>query len=156
MKRYIVWVGFLFVVWLALTMSWHWQELVVGLVVAASIAALQVKVFKPVSNDPVSLGIALRFLPYFLGQLIIANLQIAKLVLSPKINIAPGIISLPTQLKSKHKRFILANAITLTPGTLTLDCAQDQLWVHWVHITEHNNQKAAQQIKGGFEQILAG
>ncbi|MBQ8933201.1 MAG: Na+/H+ antiporter subunit E [Lachnospiraceae bacterium] len=58
-------------------------------------------------------------------ELIKANVDVAIKALSPKLNIHPGIVKVPSELKSEYGQAMLANSITLTPGTITLDLAED-------------------------------
>lgn len=58
-------------------------------------------------------------------EVIRANIQIIKLVLSPKISISPALVSFRTGLRSDLARVVLANSITLTPGTITCDLSGD-------------------------------
>lgn len=69
-------------------------------------------------------------------DMILANIQVAVIVLSPKMPISPGIVTFKTNLKSPLARTILANSITLTPGTLTIDVDEDIFVVHY--LTEAN------------------
>lgn len=154
MIRFLSWFVFLFVVWYGMTLSLHWQELALGAILSLGIAMVHVRLFPPVSKSAVGPLVALQFIPYFLKELVKANVDVAKLVLSPKIHIKPGIIALPMNVQGRHRQFLLANAITLTPGTLTLDHDDKTLWVHWVNIQEDDAVQAADAIKGGFEKIL--
>lgn len=58
-------------------------------------------------------------------ELVKANVDVAIKALSPKLNIHPGIVKVPSELKSEYGQAMLANSITLTPGTITLDLAED-------------------------------
>lgn len=58
-------------------------------------------------------------------EVVRANIQIIKLVLSPKISISPALVSFRTDLESDLARVVLANSITLTPGTITCDLSGD-------------------------------
>lgn len=69
-------------------------------------------------------------------DMVIANIQVAMIVLSPKMPISPGIVTFKTNLKSPLAKTILANSITLTPGTLTIDVDKDIFVVHY--LTEAN------------------
>ncbi len=51
-------------------------------------------------------------------------------------------------------RMILANSITLTPGTLTIDIKDDELYIHWIDVKTMDAQQASQKILGKFEKIL--
>jgi multicomponent Na+:H+ antiporter subunit E len=70
------------------------------------------------------------YLLLLLKEIILANISVARIVVSPKMDVSPCIVILKTQLKSKLHRAILANSITLTPGTLTVQFTEDELVVH--------------------------
>ncbi|MCD6407239.1 Na+/H+ antiporter subunit E, partial [Candidatus Aerophobetes bacterium] len=69
-------------------------------------------------------------------------------------NINPGIVHFRTRLRSELARVILANSITLTPGTLTLDLKEDHLVVHWLNAQTTHSKYAGELIKGDFETWL--
>lgn len=58
-------------------------------------------------------------------EVVLANVQIIKLVLSPQIDISPKLIFFKTDLKSEFSKVVLANSITLTPGTITGNLSDD-------------------------------
>jgi multicomponent Na+:H+ antiporter subunit E len=68
--------------------------------------------------------------PWFLGQIFSANLHVAFLALSPKMPIDPQIIRFKTKLESDIAYVALANSITLTPGTITVDIRDGEFFVH--------------------------
>jgi multicomponent Na+:H+ antiporter subunit E len=72
----------------------------------------------------------IRYLPWLFYQIILANLHVAYLVLHPRLPIDPRIIKLKTGLMSDISRVTLANSITLTPGTITLDVNDQDFYVH--------------------------
>ena len=63
-------------------------------------------------------------------EVVKANVAIIRIVLSPHMEITPCLVPVKTDLKSAGARAALANAITLTPGTITVDVKDDVLWVH--------------------------
>ena len=63
---------------------------------------------------------------------------------------------MPTNLKSDFSKLILANSITLTPGTLSLDIEEDGVLVHWVNVKGETEQDYKKNISQGFENILGG
>jgi multicomponent Na+:H+ antiporter subunit E len=95
------------------------------------------------------------YLPVFIYKLVIANLDMAYRVLSPKMPINPGFVEVPTSLKSDFGKLVLANSITLTPGTLSLDVEQDHVLVHWVNV-QGKKEEAQQNISKEFEKVLGG
>jgi multicomponent Na+:H+ antiporter subunit E len=75
-------------------------------------------------------------------------------VLSPSLPINPGIVEVKTKLKSKIGRVILADSITLTPGTFTLDLKDDSMFIHWVDVKSTDLEKSTQLIVNKFEKYL--
>jgi len=65
-----------------------------------------------------------------LWQIVLANIEMAKIVLSPKMPLQPGIVTFDPGLKTNLSKTILANSITLTPGTLTIDVNGSIFTVH--------------------------
>jgi len=95
------------------------------------------------------------YVPVFIYKLVIANLDMAYRVLSPKLPIDPGFVKVPTSLKSDFGKLVLANSITLTPGTLSLDVQDDHVLVHCVNVSDDTEQMQ-QSISKEFENILGG
>ncbi|WP_046176496.1 Na+/H+ antiporter subunit E [Domibacillus indicus] len=90
----------------------------------------------------------------FLKELIKANIDVLKLVLRPRLNIRPGIFAFETELKSDWEITLLANLITLTPGTLVVDVSDDNktLYIHAIDIADVS--EAADSIKNSFEKAI--
>lgn len=91
---------------------------------------------------------------YFLYQLVKANLQVAADVITPKFYMEPGIVKYPLNAKTDLEITLLANVITLTPGTLSLDISDDRkvLYVHAMYM--HNREDFIEEIKNGFEKRI--
>lgn len=100
------------------------------------------------------LGQIINFLIKFLKELVIANIGVARIVLRPRIHIKPGVIALPLDLHTDWEITTLANAITLTPGTLSIDLSDDgkTLYVHSIDIKDR--EKLIQDIKKNLEQPI--
>jgi multicomponent Na+:H+ antiporter subunit E len=83
-----------------------------------------------------------------------ASIAVAKIIIQPKINIKPGIISVPIRVKTDLGITTLANTITLTPGTLTVDVSDDRstLYVHCIDIDDI--EKIRDSIKYDFEDFV--
>lgn len=150
--------------WIVLTNSVHPQELITGAVVATAAAIAGAFVYKDKHGalmpgsilSPMRLVNLLRFTIYLIFQIVLANIDVAKRVISPAMPINPGIVKVSTNLKSPLGRMILANAITLTPGTLTVNIEGDVLCVHWIDVESEDIQTATQTIVGDFEKHLEG
>jgi len=79
---------------------------------------------------------------------------VALRVLNPSLPINPGIVKVKTRLKSKTGRMVLANSITLTPGTLSIDIKDEFLYVHWIDVKDCDLQCATEEIVKKFEKYL--
>lgn len=97
----------------------------------------------------------IRFGLYFFWQLVLSNIKIAQCVLGPSRLMSPGIVAVPLSVKSDIEIFLLANAITLTPGSLTVDVSADRqvLYVHCMQIEDADALR--REIKDGFERMIA-
>ncbi|SDS26364.1 Na+/H+ antiporter subunit E [Gramella sp. MAR_2010_147] len=93
-------------------------------------------------------------LVFFLYELIKANIEVAYEVVTPKLNMTPGIIMVPLDIKSDIGITMLANMISLTPGTLSLDVSNDKkvLFVHAMYVKDR--ERFIRGIKNGFERRI--
>lgn len=94
------------------------------------------------------------FFFFFLWELTKANIQVAYEVSTPNFNMKPGIVALPLDAKTDLEITLLANLITLTPGTLALDVSTDRsvLYVHAMYID--SKKDFIEDIKQGFEKRI--
>ena len=104
--------------------------------------------------DPRRWFFLLVFLPYFLYYCIGANLDVALRVIHPDVPISPGIVKVRTTLAGEMSRTFLANCITLTPGTLTLDIDGQDFYIHWINIDTDDQARRTAEICGRFEPLL--
>jgi len=144
-------------VWLILNQSTDIQYLVTGLLFSAFLAIIFCKSCSEVGEikfTPKAFLYAFLFLGVFLAELVKANILMAKTVLSPSLPINPGIVKANTKLNSKMARLILGNAITLTPGTLTIDIIDDTYYIHCVNLTDEDAEVHGQKIIQKFEKYL--
>jgi multicomponent Na+:H+ antiporter subunit E len=103
---------------------------------------------------PRAFAAALLYVPYFAKELVKANLAVARIVLSPALPLNPGIVKVRTRLTSRIGRALLANSITLTPGTLTVEMDGEWLYIHWVTVDSPKVEEATAAIVSGFEGYL--
>jgi len=96
------------------------------------------------------------YIPVFIWKLILANLDVARRVLSIKIPLNPGIVKVKTDLKSDFGKLTLANSITLTPGTLSIDIEDDYIYIHTIDVKGKTESENQANISGPFEKILGG
>jgi multicomponent Na+:H+ antiporter subunit E len=154
----------LFNLWLTLLLIWLIanQSLSLDIVLTgAALAAVLAVAFAPFAGayadirwSPRVLFNALIYFAVFLEELVKANINVLVLVLSPRIRIKPGIVEIQTTLKSPIGRLVLANSITLTPGTLVVDIRDDTLFIHWINVSAQDPVSATRKIAGRFEKYL--
>jgi len=146
--------------WLLLTGSLATDELGAGLLVASVVSVVSgphLAVFNGLKLQPLSFLSLLNYLGYFFFALARANLDMARRILSPSLPINPGIVEVETDLESPLGRMLLANSITLTPGTLTVDLIENKLLIHWIDVPEGVDIKTTtRRIAAGFEQRISG
>ena len=152
--------AFALLFWLLLAGSLDRQELVAGLLVASAVAVLAAGRQPLLAGIRVTPGAPVAFLFYLAWlarALVLANLDMARRVLTPSLPIRPAMVHIKTSLRSELGRLTLANSITLTPGTLTVDIEEDTLIIHWIDCPPGTDMQAAtEEIAGGFERHLRG
>jgi len=89
------------------------------------------------------------YLFVLLLRIYLASFDMVYRVLSGNIN--PMVVRIKTRLRSDLARVVLANSITLTPGTITIDSEKDNLYVHWLETKTTHLIRAGHLIKGYFE-----
>lgn len=141
------------------TRAFDWQIFAAGIVFALIASLLFTRVFtkSPLKMySPVRWFWALCYMPLFFYYMLIANLDVVYRVIHPLMPIKPGIVKVRTALTSDSGRTALANSITLTPGTLTVDITQDgTLYVHCIYVRDTDVDAATRRIVARFEPLLA-
>ena len=94
------------------------------------------------------------FIFYFIYELILANIKVAYDIITPKHRMKPSIIAVPLTVEKDFEITLLANLITLTPGTLSLDVSSDKkvLYIHSMYASDPEDFR--KEIKDGFEKKL--
>lgn len=146
--------------WLLVTWSLAPQELLAGAAVCAAVALFCSRFF---IHEKAFLLLQPRrlfaFLCYcllvFPSELFRANVNVARRTFQRHIPLNSGIVKVPVHVRSDYGRSMLANSITLTPGTITLECAEDRgqlyYYIHWLDVQETDPEKAGDIIKGRME-----
>jgi multicomponent Na+:H+ antiporter subunit E len=147
-----------FLVWLALTAGGGVQEILAG-AGAAFIVALAAGRFVagfPRRGFPRRAAAAVRYGVRFVWEMVKANFQVAAIVLSPMRPIRPGIVKIRTGLARDTAMTVLANSITLTPGTFTVDIDPESrvLYIHCITVPGTDIEENTKRIGGRFERIL--
>ncbi len=157
LRSYLYLFFILFIIWLALTLSVQWQELVVGVLLSLILASILHKTYIDLGLPPLSIRRIAFFLFYLvvlLKEIILANIDVAYRVIHPKMPIKPGIVIIKTGLQQNIAKMILANSITLTPGTFTLDIQDDTLLIHWINVKSTDVDETTKIIGDRFEKYL--
>ncbi len=97
------------------------------------------------------------FIAYLLWEIILSNLSLAWLVIQPRLKLDPGIIAIPLTVSTGLEITVLASAITLTPGTISVDLGWDSqgrrvLYVH--NLTVGDPVAFQNSVKQGFERLI--
>jgi multicomponent Na+:H+ antiporter subunit E len=156
MKRYFAYSVILALVWCFVHGTVSINNFIVGLIIAPFV----IRPFKTLypfdlefsfSNAVKKIPAQIKYLYVLVVEIIKANIMVAKIVLQPKIDIKPGIIAVPIDSKTDIGITAIANTITLTPGTLTIDVSEDRkvLYVHAIDATDPEG--VAQSIKDDLE-----
>ena len=156
-KKFIYNFAIILLIWYGFTTSLAPAEITTGVVFSLVISYISVKSFN--CCDPILLmpSHILHFMKYFfvfIVALLKANIDVARRVLSPKLPINPGIVMFKTKLDNDFAKMVLANSITLTPGTLTVDVIKNKFYVHWIDVTTEDPDEVYKKIAEPFEKIL--
>jgi multicomponent Na+:H+ antiporter subunit E len=139
--------------WMFLSTSATGSSFVIGYLLGAIILYL----FRRFFDTPFYLRkvvSVVKLILIFSRELIIANLDVFKTILRPKLELTPGIFTYETSLKKDWEITLLSIMITLTPGTLVMDISPDNktLYIHALNIREINEM--IDGIRNSFEQVI--
>lgn len=131
------------VVWLVALWQLLWRDVSVantisGLVVALLVSAVPLPLPRVAPGHTVRPLALLAFLGHFAWLVVVSNLTVAREVVTRRDNIRSGIVAVPLASRSPLVTTVLADAVTLTPGTLSLEVSPDDsvLFVHVLHVRE--------------------
>jgi multicomponent Na+:H+ antiporter subunit E len=147
----------LFVTWIVLTSSFNWQELVTGFIISVGLSVFLSRTYIKLGLPAITLKRIWYFMVYVVVlfvEVVMANFDVAYRIIHPKLPIKPGIVVIKTELKQDLAKMMLANSITLTPGTFTLDIVGDRLLIHWISVRSDDIERASEMIGYKFEKYL--
>ncbi len=133
------------------------QELILGAVISLALTFIIAKYVNYEIDNKLPYRILVfvfLYLPVFLWQLVLANFSVARRVLSIKIPLNPGIVKIETDLEGDFGKLLLANSITLTPGTLSIDIDGKNLYVHTIDVKGKTPEENKEDISGLFERLI--
>ena len=161
--RRLVYFILAFIVWVFLTWPFAEGRIDIQVVIAGLIASLIVAILfheilpqeHIVFISPIRIFWTVVYIPVFFYYVIKANFDVVYRALHPRMPINPGIVKIKTNLKTQSGITALANSITLTPGTLTVDLTDDGfLYVHWINVKSDDVEEATDFIARRFEWFL--
>ena len=149
--------------WILLTWSFSTQELAAGAVVSLAVALFSARFFIHEKSfwffNPLKLLMgAFYWACVFMVELIKANWDMAKRCFGGCKKVNPGIVKVPVDLKTDYAQAALANSITLTPGTITMEITEEDgqtyYYIHWIDVCKPSGKEAGDAIKGTMEKWL--
>jgi multicomponent Na+:H+ antiporter subunit E len=123
------------------------EEFIAGCIASLITAAMSYQLFKWESTYPRRFLWLLAYIPYYIYAEAVSHAQVISLIITGKIK--PGIVEIDNPHQSDFGTTALANSITMTPGTLTLETQPGKLYIHWL-----NMKKDKTSITSGFERFL--
>jgi multicomponent Na+:H+ antiporter subunit E len=117
-----------------LLLSGHYTPLLIGFGVGSCTLTVYIAVRMDVADHegvPIDwVGRFLLYLPWLMKEILVANINVAKVILAPSLPISPIMVVFRASQKSDLGRALYANSITLTPGTITTGVNGDQMEIH--------------------------
>ncbi len=118
---------------------WELPELILGVIIALITTIAASRILKEIDDysfllNPIRVFWFIIYLIPFLVRVGASNIKMAYRILTGKIN--PGIVEINPELEKDTSITLLANSITLTPGTLTVDEENGKLYIHWIQVKE--------------------
>jgi len=155
-KPFILGSVMLFILWMILGGT-DWQELLIGgisSVILSLVFLPRLRLLEDIRLSPKALFHVFAFIIVFSIELVKSAIDVAGRVISPRLPINPGIVKVRTGLKSPLGRIVLANAITMTPGTMTVETRGEHFYIHWINIESDDVDSATAAIVHVFERHL--
>jgi multicomponent Na+:H+ antiporter subunit E len=161
-KKDIFIVILLYAIWIIISADLSIASLVLGLLISLSVDLV-------ISHSSFTRKVAEKFIRNFLWfiwygiiigiEVFVASYQVAFFVLNPKTDFKPGIIKLKLDLGKKNKIMkltVLANIITLTPGTVAVasNINKNELYIHWMDLQTGDTETIKEAMIGNFDKIV--
>jgi multicomponent Na+:H+ antiporter subunit E len=150
-----------FVFWMLLIGNFNPTEVLWGAIVSLIIARITYRVsafnLPTWTLDPRRWLALFQLLIEFTRQIIVQNITLSIRVLRPDLPIRPGIVAVPTALRSDVSLTILGSLTTLTPDTVTIDIDEKRgiMYLHWIDVQTTDSQEAQRMITASLEEKIA-
>jgi multicomponent Na+:H+ antiporter subunit E len=141
---------FLALIWAAATGNFDPANVLVGFALGFIVVVFAQRAYGS-TNYGRRVMLVVRFALFFIYELFKANLRVAYDVVTPSQYMRPGVVAIPLSVKTDTEITLLANLISLTPGTLSLDVSDDKsvLYIHAMFVDDPDELR--HEIKAGFE-----
>ncbi len=152
----------MFIFWILLSGEFTFILITSGVVASLIVAYLSHDIFVGKADLKTETGRVLKFIvyiPWLLWEIILANVEIAYLVLSPKPLVDPQLVRFNPDLKTDLGIVTLAHSITLTPGTVTVEANREEFVIHAIWhksaegIISGEMQRKAKEIEGEVKEL---
>jgi multicomponent Na+:H+ antiporter subunit E len=132
-----LWNILLALIWAAVTGRFDFSNVLIGIVIGHIVLFIAQPIMGP-STYFSRIHHVLRFALFYIWEMILANLRVAYDVMTPLRRIRPGVLAIPLEAKTEAEITLLANLITLTPGSVSLDVSSDRrfLYLHAMYIDD--------------------
>jgi multicomponent Na+:H+ antiporter subunit E len=136
--------------WAAITGLFTWSNVLAGFILAYVVLFIAQRAIGSYTYFR-RIDRVLRFAVFYVWELILANLRVAYDVLTPRLRMQPGVVAIPLDARTDAEITLLANLITLTPGSVSLDVSSDRrfLYLHAMYIDDV--EEFRQSIKDTLE-----
>ncbi|MGM0531053.1 MAG: Na+/H+ antiporter subunit E [Bacteroidota bacterium] len=143
--------------WLLITFSLTLANIIVGVIAALITSYLFGRYFVTDVKkflQPKRYAWLILYIFIFLWECIKANFDVAYRVLHPAMPIRPGIVKVQLKIKTDIAKTMLANSITMTPGTIAVDVKDDIMYVHWIYVSSEDPEVYTRKVSGRFEDYI--
>jgi len=141
----------LFAFWLVL--SGHFEPLLIGFGIASTALVVYLAMRMDVVDEeglPITMGGRFWvYMPWLMKEILVANLHVAKIILTPSLPITPIVVRYRSSQETDLGKVIYANSITLTPGTITIGIYGQELEIHsltWVDVDGREEDEMDQRV----------
>lgn len=150
-------------VWAVLHGSFSIGILLLGVLISWAILGISRPLFNAEEDALFTTGRPVRrvwrsavLLLVFLREVVLSAVQVAWYVLQPSLTIRPAVVEYPLYVQSDREITMLANMISLTPGTLSMDVAPDRsaIYVHAISVSTDDGRGVINDIKGSLEKHI--
>ena len=140
-----------FVVWIVFNGRLTWEIAFFGVAIAALVFAFVCKFMGySVQREKAlykKIPLLCKYVALLIKEIVKANLAVCRMILSRREQVEPVIGRVPVKLQTETARVLLANSITLTPGTITVSLTEQELLVHCLDKTMAEGMEDSEFVK---------